>query len=427
MSNQKVVSSSFKPPSLVRKVARWTLEGFSWISLERVGENCDSPELFRVGGVGIGLRVMLKSSEPEHVSVYVYVRGSSGDYGLEISIQLLSQRPSAPDVCGRMNKGSVRLVNGTFRTTARPNDLNEDWGFTQFLRRDAADFYCKNDAMIFELAVLAWSKDPAAEQSAVEVEDDTARRSSAQLPGAWGRLLSSGELADVELLPSGDGGGCMAHKLVLAARSPVLKQMFFGVGMQEAAEARPKVQVSEMDHDIMVMFLHALYTDEIQADAWANDEVLCHLYAAFHKYQVDDLMKRCEARIIALFSEEVVAERLMMADLLDAAALRQAALDYMTAPEQLPNVQATEGFQRLIEQRPKILAEVLARSIPPAAKKARTKGPDEIPSLEELKVATLSTLKSLCSEHGLRVTGTKAELIDRLRGSTVSGATGSAH
>jgi len=125
--------------------------------------------------------------------------------------------------------------------------------------------------------------------------------------------------------------------------------------------------MTDVDPEVASSFLRALYSDEIQEDVWADDEMLCHLLTAFHRYQVDHLVKRCEARIITMLSQGVVAERLMMADLLDLLVLRKAALDFMTRSQsQLAAVQATKGFQRLVEQRPKILAEILAKMSPPA-------------------------------------------------------------
>mmetsp|Transcript_66800 Transcript_66800/g.188775 ORF Transcript_66800/g.188775 Transcript_66800/m.188775 type:complete len:155 (+) Transcript_66800:3-467(+) len=143
--------------------------------------------------------------------------------------------------------------------------------------------------------------------------------------------------------------------------------MFFGVGEMQEAATNSEVQMTDVDPEVASSFLHALYTDEIQEDGWGDDETLCHLLAAFHKYQVEHLVKRCEARIITMLSPGVVAERLMMAELLDLPVLRNAALDFTTRSKNLlAAVQATKGFQRLVKQRPTILAEILAKMSPPA-------------------------------------------------------------
>mmetsp|Transcript_164379 Transcript_164379/g.522668 ORF Transcript_164379/g.522668 Transcript_164379/m.522668 type:complete len:155 (-) Transcript_164379:602-1066(-) len=143
--------------------------------------------------------------------------------------------------------------------------------------------------------------------------------------------------------------------------------MFFGAGVMREAATNSEVEMTDMGPEAASSFLHALYTDEIREDVWGDDETLCHLLTAFHKYQFDHLVKRCEARIITMFSQGVVAERLMMADLLDLPVLRNAALDFMTSSRtQLAAVQATEGFRRLVEQRPKMLAEMLGKMSSPA-------------------------------------------------------------
>jgi len=116
--------------------------------------------------------------------------------------------------------------------------------------------------------------------------------------------------------------------------------------------------------------------------------------------------------VLAQLSVENVAERLMMADLLDIPSLRGAALGFIS--QHVAKVQATDGFQRLTKQRPMMLAEILARAAPPA-KRAKPSSSEDIPgNLDALRIVDL---KNLLSDRGLTTSGNKAELVARLRAS----------
>merc|ERR1711879_1101184 len=79
-----------------------------------------------------------------------------------------------------------------------------------------------------------------------------------------------------------------------------------------------------------------------------------------HKYQVQSLVDVCTAGIAAKLSVENACERLVMADMLSASRLKQLVLCFVTSSKvQFSRVQSTDGYARLFEQRPHILAEVL--------------------------------------------------------------------
>jgi len=270
--------------------------------------------------------------------------------------------------------------------------------------------YIKDDTLRFDLSVTAWAE---------KMSERISEASTASVPCQLGKLLSEHKHTDVALRPaSEEADGCLlhAHRCVLAARSEVFDRMFFGEGMKEAMLGA-EVNMSDVDERVARIFLHALYTDEIQTEAWDNEELLCHLFASFHKYQVKGgLLQRCEARVLAQLSIDNVAERLMMADLLDAPLLRDATLGFIAnGPQRLAEVQATDGFQRLTKQRPFILAEILAKAAPPA-KRARSSDAEVLPdNLDDLRI---TELKQLLSDRGLPTSGVKAALIDRLRAHT---------
>jgi len=291
----------------------------------------------------------------------------------------------------------------------------ESWGYRKFMTWTLLDTHVKDDVLVLELTVQACLVDSKGQ---IEFQHlPTVARSAPSAVGAdLAVLLCEGKYTDM-VLRAGIGETEVshpAHRVVLASRSPVFASMLYGGGMREAAAADVEVAMPDMAPDMAQLFLHCIYTDEVKEEAWMDDEVLCHLLSALHKYQVGPLAERCEARVVALLSEENCAERLVMADMLGISGLRKATLDFMVGTQQrLSRVQTTDGFQRLAEKRPHLLKDILAQAAPPAKRPRGNGGELELPvNLTALRVMAI---KQLLSDRGLPTTGTKLEMIERLR------------
>lgn len=154
----------------------------------------------------------------------------------------------------------------------------------------------------------------------------------------------------------------------------------------------------------------------MKPEAWDDDETVCHLAVLAHRLEVPLLLRRCEARAVARLNEQNVSERLMMADVWGLAGLKTACLDFLeTDRQRLGRVQATEGFGRLLTQRPRLLAEILAKTAPPPVAPKRPAPAAELP--EDLDQLTVVRLKQLCADRGLPTSGLKPTLLQRLRDS----------
>jgi len=148
--------------------------------------------------------------------------------------------------------------------------------------------------------------------------------------------------------------------------------MLLTSGMRETQQSFDEIRLEGADARVASWFVRFLYTDEVAVEAWDDQEALCFLLALAHRYQVQSLVERCQARLVEQLSEESAPERLMMADLLDSPALKAAVLDYICGSHRrLARVQATEGFARLAKTRPQLLGDILATVVPPVAKRAR--------------------------------------------------------
>lgn len=286
------------------------------------------------------------------------------------------------------------------------------WGFPNFVLFQTMLNAATDDVLRIDLDVKVWT-DPEvvsnAPAKALEVCGSLAQDFEA--------LLADGIGADVSLRVGVEETVQQAHRLVLAARSPVFKEMLLTSGMAESA-ADSVIRIPDMEPQTMRWFLRYLYTDEIDSEASEDCEALCHLLAAAHKYQVKSLQQRCEAALMCKITEDTACERLIMADLLALPDFRRVVLEYIaSSTERLGRIQGTEAYARLVEQRPRLLKDILAQAATPIQKKRPAPAADVPSNLADL---TVQELKRLLSDRGLSTSGLKAALVARLQAAAVS-------
>eukprot|EP00933_Yihiella_yeosuensis_P030497 TRINITY_DN24143_c0_g1_i1.p1 TRINITY_DN24143_c0_g1~~TRINITY_DN24143_c0_g1_i1.p1 ORF type:complete len:385 (-),score=48.84 TRINITY_DN24143_c0_g1_i1:217-1371(-) len=374
--------TSLKPAFEETKSRRWKIEGFS---LHEKGE-CTSPVLFEIAGCKfqlflkvvtddsatadvakkVDLRVLCQDSPGLNVSFTVCILGKEGK-------KAHSFREEGRTLSCKNNKWSKKEDTGKVESFTL-------WGWASLSYQQFSN-HAVNDTLILELSLTASSTDTAIAhkiQGFNTADEQCGKNDTSQLFADIKELLIAKKHTDVVLRAVDAEGHASetfcAHRLVLASRSPVFEALFFEGGAQFGKTLGDSngVQMTGMSPEIVQAFLHAVYTGEILDEVWNDEDALCHLLRGFHEYQVKELTDRCEKRIVKQLTEQNVAERLMMSDLLDMPMLRSAALDFIvSSPSRLANVQSTEGFNRLIDQRPRLLAEILSKATPPA-KRART-------------------------------------------------------
>ena len=167
-----------------------------------------------------------------------------------------------------------------------------------------------------------------------------------ELSAHWAALLDSGRFGDVTLVMGEER--LPVHSLVLAARSPVFDAMW-STTMQEQAEK--EVEIKDLDPMAVRRMVRFMYTGSAGEELHNDNETVALLEAA-HRYQVSVLVEQCVAALSSRLTIDMVAERLMVADLAGLDSLRRACLNFITdATGRVAAVQATEGFAQLARSR----------------------------------------------------------------------------
>jgi len=133
--------------------------------------------------------------------------------------------------------------------------------------------------------------------------------------------------------------------------------------MREQAEK--EVEIRDLDPAAVRRMVRFMYTGSTGEELDNDNETVALLEAA-HRYQVSVLVELCVTALSSRLTVDMVAERLMVADLAGLGGLRRACLSFITdATGRVAAVQATEGFARLARKRPHLAVDILAAAFPP--------------------------------------------------------------
>jgi speckle-type POZ protein len=157
----------------------------------------------------------------------------------------------------------------------------------------------------------------------------------------FGNLLKEKKGVDVTFRVGGKT--FEAHKIVLAARSPVFKAEFFGP-MRESGTCC--VTVEDMHPEVFSAQLHFIYNDLLpdMGDLEGNDyhEMMWHLLVAADRYAMDRMKLVCQSIICKNLHLETVAATLALAVQHNCDRLKAACIEFIAFPNNKDAVAVTK-------------------------------------------------------------------------------------
>ncbi|KAG2631477.1 BTB/POZ and MATH domain-containing protein 2-like [Panicum virgatum] len=183
------------------------------------------------------------------------------------------------------------------------------------------------------------------------------------LPADLGRLLETKQGAEVDFEVCGKVFA--AHKLVLAARSSVFMEDFFGPA-KEKATGSSHIRICDMHPDAFEALLHYLYTDSLPAtvpNAREEAAVIAQdLIVAADRYNLKDLKPVTENKLCKhSFSASTVLPMLVVAEHHQCWKLKDKCLEFIAAGRNTRAVMATDDVEHLARRCPAVVKEVLAK------------------------------------------------------------------
>jgi speckle-type POZ protein len=143
-----------------------------------------------------------------------------------------------------------------------------------------------------------------------------------------------------------------AHRWMLEARSPVLK---------EDLALTSDLRVDDVDAEVFKTLLRFIYTDSppLLDRATAAEKLL----VAADRYRLDKLKLVCEEALCRHVGVDSVAATLVLAERHRCPVLREACMRFLSSPENLEAVLASDGFELLKTGCPSALLELVVKKV----------------------------------------------------------------
>lgn len=348
-------SSSRSVTNTVNGSHNFVIQGYSLAKGMGVGRHIAS-ETFTVGGYQWAIYFYPDGKNAEdnslYVSVFIALASEGTDVRALFELTLVDQSGKGKNkVHSHFDRA---LESGPYTLKYR----GSMWGYKRFFRRAVLETsdYLKDDCLKLNCTV-------GVVVSAIEYP----RLHSITVPESdlglhFGALLENQEASDVTFDVAGEK--FHAHKLVLAARSPVFKEIFF-----DSSEQSNEVVITDMEPTVFKAMLHYIYRDTLPdeepsspnsslSSSSSTPETLTErLLAAAHVYGLRRLRLLCESKLCRSISVDTVASTLALAESYHAVDLKAACLKF--AAENLAGVMRSKGFEYLKEKCPLLQSELL--------------------------------------------------------------------
>ncbi|WCJ19671.1 BTB/POZ and MATH domain-containing protein 3 [Euphorbia peplus] len=334
---------------------QFTIKGYSLAKGMGAGK-CIASDVFTVGGFDWAIYFYPDGKNPEDSSMYVSVFIALASEGTDVralfELTLLDQSGNGKHKVHSHFERS--LESGPYTLKYR----GSMWGYKRFFKRTTLENsdYIKNDCLIMNCTV-----------GVVRTRLEGPKQYSIPVPpsdmGVSLRDLLESEVGCDIVFKVGDEA-FRAHKLILAARSPVFRAQFFGlVGDPKLDE----VVVEEIDPSIFKAMLLYIYTDRLPdiheitgtTSMRTSINMVQHLLAAADLYNLDRLKLLCESKLCEDLNAGTVATTLALAEQHQCSQLKSICLKFAANPANLGEVMQSEGFRHLEESCPSLLCEML--------------------------------------------------------------------
>ncbi|GFP81730.1 BTB/POZ and math domain-containing protein 3 [Phtheirospermum japonicum] len=350
--NNLLNSSSRSINETVNGSHHFTIRGYSLAKGMGPGKYISS-DTFSIGGYEWAIYFYPDGKNPEdssmHVSVFIALASEGTDVRALFELTLLDQSGKGKH---KVHSHFDRALESGPYTLKYKGSM---WGYKRFFRRtslETSDFL-KGDCLSMHCTVGVVR---------TRVEGPKSYKVSIP-PSDMGQSLK--HLLDSEI-------GCdiifqvgeesfKAHKLILAARSPVFRAQFFGLVGNPNCN---KVELEDVEPSIFKALLQFIYSDELPSfhetscSTYTPSAIMMqHLLAAADRFGLDRLKQLCEAKLCEVVSADTVATTLSLAEQHHCTQLKAICLKF--AATNLGVVMQSEGFSHLEESCPSLLSELL--------------------------------------------------------------------
>ncbi|XP_062225083.1 BTB/POZ and MATH domain-containing protein 2-like isoform X2 [Phragmites australis] len=236
------------------------------------------------------------------------------------------------------------------------------WGQPRFIEREALERskHLKDDSFMVRCDVIIINEIRTEEISMAEAATIPAFVSvpPSDLHQHLGDLLQTEKGADVVFEVGGETFA--AHRCVLGARSPVFSAELYGA-MKES-HAAGAVRIDDMEAHVFKALLCFIYTDSLPEMNKADEAAMSqHLLVAADRYNLERLKLICEHKLCKCIEASTLSTILALAEQHHCHGLKKACFNFLSSPENLTAVLASDGIEYLNRSCPSVIKELIAK------------------------------------------------------------------
>jgi speckle-type POZ protein len=177
----------------------------------------------------------------------------------------------------------------------------------------------------------------------------------------FGNLLSSKEAADVQFRVGNKT--FPAHRLVLAARSPVFKAELYGT-MKESVTTNI-IPIHDMEAEVFNGLLTFMYTDTFPEMKEQEESPMAqHLLVAADRYLLERLKLICEDKLSKHIDADSAVTIMALAEKHNCPGLKEACLQHIRSLKHPDAVVEKNGIGYLTRSNPRVLKGLMSKVIP---------------------------------------------------------------
>ncbi|XBJ27145.1 hypothetical protein VPH35_004455 [Triticum aestivum] len=339
-------SASLCTPSVVRGMHTFKISSYNLQRSIGVGRYLSSAT-FDVGGYFWRIEYYPDGEMEMKIGDYAYISldfvSTNSEVRASFEIRLVDQANKLPPLVLLSQKMLI-----VFRSHPPPY-VGKD-----FLQ---PSLYLQDDSLMIECSItfLAESK-VAVTTTSIDIQVPPSN-----LSNNLGELLKAGEETNITFEVRGES--FHAHKIVLAMRSPVFKAALFG---PMGDRIRRTMIIEGIQPAIFSALLHFIYTDSLPSMGHLygdnGEEMVKHLVMAADRYAMERMKVICENILCKNLNVQNVTTTLDLANCYHCNQLKSACLEFITSPDRVQDVVASEGYAKLKRSCPAIIADIFERA-----------------------------------------------------------------
>ncbi|KAI3961593.1 hypothetical protein MKW92_032787 [Papaver armeniacum] len=335
----------------------YKIKGYSLAKGMGVGKSMIS-RTFTVGGHDWFIRFHpdgYTQDSQEYISVFLQP-ASPGEVRATLEFKLQDQSGK-----GEYGVHSIVISPITFNGA----EAIRSWGFPKYMKRSELETssYLKDDCFIIHCTVgIVQTLNGTVETRVVEEKPYIIHVTPSDMNQNLKGLLESEIGYDVTFHVGNEY--FRAHKLILAARSPVFRAQFFGLMGNPGMETIAIKEFEPFAFKAMLLFLYSDTLPEPRELSKSNSvctstTLMQHLLDAADRYDLARLKLMCEAKLCEEISANTVATTLVLAEQHQCLQLKIFCLNFAAKPENLGKVMKSDGYAYLEKSCPSLLADLL--------------------------------------------------------------------